>query len=232
MRLINTETLALDEFFDRTIPQYVILSHTWGENEISFQQFQNGVLNNKIKQCCVQARKEGFGYVWVDTCCIDKTSSAELSEAINSMFRWYKEAVLCYVYLEDFSLLRDRLKPCKWFTRGWTLQELIAPPVVEFYDTHWVRFGTRMSLQMVISALTRIPVPMLTASKALQDYSVAVRMSWASRRNTTRLEDRAYCLMGLFDVNMPMLYGEGLRAFQRLQEEILKRNEDYSLFAW
>ena len=249
MRLINTETLALDEFFDRTIPQYVILSHTWGENEISFQQFQNGVLNNKIKQCCVQARKEGFGYAWVDTCCIDKTSSAELSEAINSMFRWYKEATLCYVYLEDFSLLRpdvkwwdsdtlaaeqlgNRLKPCKWFTRGWTLQELIAPPVVEFYDTHWVRFGTRMSLQMVISALTRIPVPMLTASKALQDYNVAVRMSWASRRNTTRLEDRAYCLMGLFDVNMPMLYGEGRRAFQRLQEEILKRNEDYSLFAW
>jgi hypothetical protein len=231
MRLINTANLKLEEFFDSRIPKYVILSHTWGKSEISFQQFQNGILNNKIENCCRQAQKEGFQYAWVDTCCIDKTSSAELSEAINSMYRWYQQSAICYVFLEDFSELRPerkwweraetdtemlvrQLRSCRWFTRGWTLQELIAPSCVEFYDTHWTHIGTRMNLQKAISAITGIPLPVLTATKAPQEYNVAVRMSWAAKRQTTRLEDEAYCLIGLFDVNMPMLYGEGRRAFQ------------------
>lgn len=249
MRLINTSTLKLEEFFDSRTPEYVVLSHTWGRNEISFQQFQNGVLNDKIKNCCKQAQKDGFQYVWVDTCCIDKTSSSELSEAINSMYRWYKHSSICYTFLEDYSdpspksnwwerigpdtdTAIERLRTCRWFTRGWTLQETIAPSTVAFYDAHWNYFGTRMSLQEAISAITRIPLSVLNTTKSPQEYNVAVRMSWASKRRTTRLEDEAYCLMGLFDVNMPMLYGEGHRAFQRLQEEIIRRYDDYSLFAW
>ena len=245
MRLVNTSTLKLQEFFDSKIPEYVILSHTWGANEISFQAFQNGELNDKIKNCCKQAQKDGFQYAWIDTCCIDKTSSAELSEAINSMYRWYQHSSVCYTFLEDYmepfpkhdwwergeTDIRQ-LRSCRWFTRGWTLQEIIAPSCVNFYDGHWTFLGTRVTLQGAIFAITGIPIPVLNATKTLQEYNIAVRMSWASKRKTTRLEDEAYCLMGLFDVNMPMLYGEGRRAFQRLQEEILKRYDDYSLFAW
>jgi len=245
MRLINTSTLKLQEYFDSKIPKYVVLSHTWGANEISFQAFQNGELNDKIENCCKQAQKDGFQYAWIDTCCIDKTSSAELSEAINSMYRWYQHSSVCYTFLEDYMapfIKRDwwerdetdirQLRSCRWFTRGWTLQEIIAPSCVNFYDRHWTFLGTRMTLQWAISTITGIPIPVLNATKTPQEYNVAVRMSWASKRKTTRLEDEAYCLMGLFDVNMPMLYGEGRRAFQRLQEEILSRYDDYSLFAW
>lgn len=249
MQLIRTSTLKLEEFFDSRTPEYVILSHTWGRNEISFQEFQNGALNDKILNCCKQAQKDGFQYAWVDTCCIDKTSSSELSEAINSMYRWYQHSSICYTFLEDYSepfpkrnwwaraepdteTLIQQLRPCRWYTRGWTLQEIIAPSCVQFYDTHWTYLGTRMTLQRAISSIARIPLPVLNADRTPQEYNVAVRMSWASKRQTTRLEDEAYCLMGLFDVNMPMLYGEGRRAFQRLQEEILKRHEDYSLFVW
>jgi Heterokaryon incompatibility protein (HET) len=246
MRLINTKTLELEEFIGQ-IPEYIILSHTWGKDEISFTEFQKGKRNDKITNCCKQARKENFDYAWVDTSCIDKTSSAELSEAINSMYRWYQKSAVCYAYLEDFSYPQadgywrngtesestmSSLEKCRWFTRGWTLQELVAPPVVEFYDRNWVQFGTRVGLQTVLSKVTRIPVPVLARTKTPQNYPVAARMSWAARRKTTRQEDEAYCLMGFFDIHMPMLYGEGGRAFQRLQEEILKQEEDYTLFAW
>jgi Heterokaryon incompatibility protein (HET) len=249
MRLINTATLQLEEFFSSAVPEYVILSHTWGKNEVSLQQFRNGAVNEKIKKCCAQAQRTGFRYAWVDTCCIDKTSSAELSEAINSMYRWYQNAALCYTILEDFTIddwmknwwdgsaqawldSSPRFRSCRWFTRGWTLQELVAPTVLEFYDRNWAYLGTKMSLQNVISEITEVPIEVLAGNQTPRDYNVAVRMSWASRRQTTRLEDEAYCLLGLFDVNMPMLYGEGRHAFQRLQEEILKRYEDYSIFAW
>ena len=246
MRLINVNTLKLEEFVD-VIPEYIILSHTWGKDEVSFQKYQIGERNAKISRFCEQARKENFSYAWIDTCCIDKTSSSELSEAINSMYRWYQSSAVCYVYLEDFSNLRPdgrwcdstesestirNLEKCRWFFRGWTLQELISPPVVEFYDRDWVISGTRVGLQEILSKITRVPIPVLTRIKKPRDYPVAARMSWAAQRETTRVEDEAYCLQGLFDVYMPLLYGEGRRAFQRLQEEILKQEEDYTIFAW
>lgn len=186
------------------------------------------------------AREAGLLYVWVDTCCIDKTSSAELTEAINSMFQWYKDAVVCYAWLADLlpgsSLLaEDRnssFKDCRWFTRGWTLQELIAPREVKFYDQEWTFRGTKADLSDTISSITRINTQVLQNIELLYRLPIAQRMSWAANRQTTRIEDTAYCLLGIFDVNMPLLYGEGLKAYARLQEEIVRESNDLSLFAW
>lgn len=259
MRLIHSTTHLLKEFYNR-IPNYAILSHTWGQEEVSLQEFEKGqelekdqelekgqefekhqakhkAGYTKIKLCCEQAKRDGFEYVWIDTCCIDKTSSAELSEAINSMFQWYKEAQVCYAYLDDVTSednpqsSNSAFGKSRWFTRGWTLQELIAPWSVEFYGKDWHDIGTKLSLQKIVSAITGIPTNALNFHD-MDSFSVAQRMSWAANRQTTRVEDRAYSLMGLFGVNMPMLYGEGERAFGRLQEEIMKTSDDHSLFAW
>jgi hypothetical protein len=241
MRLVNTATCKLEEFSGR-IPEYAILSHTWEEQEMSFQDMQGCNAEKtagfaKVKSCCELVEREGFEYVWIDTCCIDKTSSAELSEAINSMYRWYKEAQVCVAYLvdvpseEDPHPLYSAFARSKWFTRGWTLQELIAPPSLEFYGKDWSEIGTKLSLHDTVSKITGIPIPVLKLGD-VGSFSVAQRMSWASKRQTTRIEDMAYCLMGLFDASMPMLYGEGKRAFIRLQEEIMKISDDYTLFTW
>jgi hypothetical protein len=237
MRLLNSSTLELEEFLDDRVPKYAILSHRWLDGEVSLQEMQNGTGSTKagyakLKLCCAQAVKDGLRYAWVDTCCIDKTSSAELTEAINSMYRWYQNAVVCYAYLSDVEGSNaSSFKESAWFTRGWTLQELIAPANVEFYDSTWRNLGTKESLKDVISERTGIDVAMLEGADP-EDFSVAKRMSWAATRTTTRVEDRAYSLLGLFGVNMPMLYGEGERAFIRLQEEIMKHSDDQSLFAW
>ncbi|KAK9413923.1 putative Heterokaryon incompatibility domain-containing protein [Seiridium unicorne] len=156
MRLMKTGTLEIRDFFGDQIPKYAILSHTWGEEETTLQDMQLIALKRqqhhfmhklgylKVKSACNSALAEGYEWVWVDTCCIDKTSSADLSEAINSMYLWYKAAAVCYVYLADYlQSASDRLlEKSRWFTRGWTLQELIAPACVEFYDGAWKRMGT------------------------------------------------------------------------------------------
>ena len=174
--------------------------------------------------------------MWIDTCCIDKKSSAELSEAINSMYRWYEDARECYVHLSDVSWdLQNEEESRKsfirslWFTRGWTLQELIAPSHVEFFDRDWKSIGTKGSLLAEISATTGINKFDL---EAWTGACIATKMSWMSRRKTSRIEDMAYCMLGLFDVNMPLLYGEGRKSFMRLQLEILKKSDDESIFAW
>ena len=231
---------------DNTIPPYAILSHTWGNDEVSFHDLCKYVEGEpsesegyqKIRSCCALAISQGYDYVWIDTCCIDKTSSAELSEAINSMYRWYKESQVCYAYLSDFHIGHLGLWTCdlelafrssRWFTRGWTLQELLAPENVIFYDKSWWDFGTKLSLRVQISLATGIQQGhMITMNSA----SVAQKMSWASRRTTTRVEDIAYSLIGIFDVNMPLIYGEGQKAFMRLQQEIVRTTDDESIFAW
>jgi hypothetical protein len=186
----------------------------------------------KIKDCCAQALAARFNYVWIDTCCIDKTNSTELSEAINSMFRWYQNAATCYAYLGDVSSSDTQpFTYSRWFTRGWTLQELIAPTDVLFFDQNWDEIGSRASLGEDISNITKIPFTALM-NAPLQNHSVAEIMSWAAGRKTTRIEDRAYSLLGLFGVSMPMIYGEGEKAFLRLQLEIMKATTDHSLFAW
>lgn len=295
---------------------YAILSHTWGAEEISLHEWRaielkrdqdNDFANllalslqfgawtqhterkagyRKVVDFCNICLRDGYEWAWVDTTCIDKTSSAELSEAINSMFRWYRKAARCYALLtdvEDKSVIVDTVSEdgsstssgsrsdesdnevdlmkqsyweehpppdvssieweqhkksgfmsSRWFTRGWTLQELIAPPTVRFYDRNWQLIGTRYKLARVIEEITKIPCKVLTCpyGDTFLEYPVAEIMSWASKRQTSRVEDIAYSLLGLFRISMPLLYGEGQNAFKRLQEEIIKRTTDHSIFAW
>ncbi|KAI1279861.1 heterokaryon incompatibility protein-domain-containing protein [Xylaria sp. FL0933] len=248
MWLIDTTLLELRFQARPTWQSYAILSHTWEEEEeVSFQDFhdtearvkKNGF--KKIKAVCELARLGGFKWCWVDTCCIDKTSSAELSEAINSMFRWYKESAVCFAYLGDLlpdsseeriTNFDEELGKCAWFRRGWTLQELIAPREVEFFDRDWGMRGTKAELIDALQKITGISRQVLISSEFLRETPAGTRMSWAADRRTKRVEDMAYCLLGLFDIYMPLIYGEGERAFIRLQEEIIKDKHDLSIFAW
>jgi hypothetical protein len=216
------------------------ITHRWQDDEVSFQHILDGSGPRKkgyakLKLCCDQAVEDGLTHAWVDTCCIDKSSSAELTEAINSMFQWYQNAAVCYAYLFDVgnseSSPRENFAESAWWTRGWTLQELIAPVNVEFFNSNWYKLGTKKSLSPDIAAITGIDVKALLGT-TFDSFSIAQKMSWASKRTTTRVEDRAYSLLGLFGVNMPLLYGEGIRAFKRLQEEIIKQSDDHSIFAW
>ncbi|KAK4141481.1 ankyrin repeat-containing domain protein [Dichotomopilus funicola] len=204
MRLLNTATGKLETFSDADTPLYAILSHRWTSNKITFQDLHDPHVQrkegySKISNSCRIAAKNGLDYLWIDTCCIDKTNSTELSTAVNSMYQWYRDAVVCFAYLSDVPAV-DFARSL-WFTRGWTLQELLAPSTI-------LR-GCDLSLA-----------------------SNAQKMSWAANRVTTVTEDLAYCLMGIFGINIPMLYGEGGKSFLRLQEEILKTTDDFSLFVW
>lgn len=257
LHIIDVQTFEFKSYEEDAAPKYAILSHTWGDDEVTYKDMRKYREQAKlkagyeeIKRCAELAIGENLKYFWIDTCCIDKSSSAELSEAINSMFRWYQNAAICFVYLADVQptllwgnpyqdaslyLARDvcavGFKDSRWFTRGWTLQELVAPKFLVFYSRGWVRIGTKQDLRPEITARTLIPYEVL-ATVGFDHTSMAQRMSWASSRTTSRKEDMAYCLLGLFEVNMPLLYGEGKRAFMRLQEEIIKRSEDMSTFAW
>ncbi|EAA30124.1 HET-domain-containing protein [Neurospora crassa] len=249
MRLINAHTLEIEYFTGTSIPNYAILSHTWVAKEATFQKWTNKWTRlthkhrpsfHKILATCRQARRDGLDYVWVDTVCIDKSSSAELSEAINSMYTWYEKAKICYVYLSDVAASGakgnddtfDSLRKSRWFTRGWTLQELIAPEHVQFFTKDWEVLGAKKALAVLISTITGIDAACLKKEKRLRDYSIAQRMTWAAKRETTRVEDLAYCLLGIFGINMPLLYGEGPKAFMRLQEEIIKVSDDHSILAF
>ncbi|KIK13029.1 hypothetical protein PISMIDRAFT_119679, partial [Pisolithus microcarpus 441] len=245
----------MKEHDDKTA-RYAILSHRWGA-EVNYEEMiglmkmeeeERGEVKQrhgyqKIIKSCEQATKDGYEWLWVDTCCIDKRSSAELSEAINSMYRWYQNAQVCYAYLNDvgestFPTKEDCNKFDKsngwpeWFVRGWTLQELIAPKEVRFFNKDWVHIGSKWQLAPMLQDVTGIPSKVLRSGLAGKHFCVAQIMSWAANRETTRVEDRAYSLMGLFGVNMPMLYGEGKKAFQRLQLEIIRISSDHTIFAW
>ncbi|KAI6041049.1 heterokaryon incompatibility protein-domain-containing protein [Pisolithus marmoratus] len=269
---VNTATEIFGEFYgaDLEEKEYAILSHCWGvvkqgEKEVSFKEINKllvmseGMRNEirgrtgykKIIDTCRQAQKDRLEWVWIDTCCIDKNSSPELSEAINSMYKWYANAELCYAYLHDtegdpwqhgrMHSWEDRQKSTpKWFSRGWTLQELIAPKVVHFFDQKWERIGDKAELAWTLSGITRIPGRVLKeglqkALTSVHDYerpSVAQIFSWAADRTTTREEDWTYSLLGLLGVHIPLLYGEGKNAFRRLQLEIIRTSNDQSIFAW
>jgi hypothetical protein len=238
MRLLDTSSITLIEFHNPP-KNYAILSHTWEREEVSLQAFgtdgSRSLLGwKKIQKSCELARAEGWEYIWIDTCCIDKTSSAELSEAINSMFNWYKQASVCYVFMADVTCSPIDFKSAefrgsRWFTRGWTLQELIAPTHLVFLNNEWQELGTRTSLSLQVERATKISYSNLLH---FEECSVATRMSWAAHRSTTRIEDQAYCLLGLFGINMPLIYGEGENAFLRLQQEIIRQSDDETIFVW
>lgn len=284
MRLLSTRSLKLVSFDGRPLPPYAILSHTWEDDEVRYEDVFSGNSTSvmptekrgytKIKYSCDQAQRDGLEYIWIDSCCINKSSSAELSEAINSMFNWYERASRCYVYLFDVNRPNHpqvAFEQSRWFRRGWTLQELIAPVHVEFYDHQWTPLGDKGThsrridfsdsadgydgfeaifnldfaqpedyegnLAYRIESATRIPIEVLTLkqrpiSRLLSRFPAAQRLSWAANRQTARIEDRAYSLLGLFDVKMPLLYGEGNEAFVRLQQEIMNRYHDQTLLAF
>lgn len=233
---------------------YAILSHTWTNKEQSFQDLElvrqrcnesdqnpRDHVSTKVRNCCVQAERYGYKWVWIDSCCIDKTNDAELSEAIDSMFRWYEHSKLCFAFLEDvpshddISAENSAFRRARYHTRGWTLQELLAPAVMIFVSDEWKQLGTKQELASLLQDITGIPSHYLTRQSSFLDAPISMRMMWASRRNTTRVEDEAYCLLGLFGIKMPTIYGEGRQAFQRLQHEIVKRSlvdSDTTLFVW
>ncbi|KAH8593059.1 hypothetical protein B0O99DRAFT_743067 [Bisporella sp. PMI_857] len=243
MRLLeynNNGEFCLTEFID-DIPPYAILSHTWGPEEVTFGDITDGNGTkktgfDKIRFCGEQARRDGLQYFWVDTCCINKSSSAELAEAINSMFRWYRNAVKCYVFMPDvprptvdsedgFLPWESAFQTSRWFTRGWTLQELIAPTSVEFFSKNRELLGDKKSLERHICEITRIPSKAFRGSP-LAEFSATERMLWAETRQTTREEDIAYSLLGIFDVHMPLIYGEGrANAVERLREAIDRKEK-------
>jgi len=269
MRLIDTTTLRLHEFFGDDIPSYAILSHTWGKEETSFQEWQaisadskeeedcrkafeksakKGIL--KILGACKEAKSYGFNWLWADTNCIDKTSSAELSEAINSMFQWYARSGRCYVHLSDVSMPPSgrfpeaQFRNSRWFTRGWTLQELLAPENITFYAETWDKLAglgdfvpaddltSWVHVRAAVSQVTGIALRRLGTPLSSQGACISEKMAWLARRKTTRIEDMSYCMLGLLDINMPLLYGEGAKAFTRLQHELIRSSNDHTIFCW
>jgi hypothetical protein len=232
----------LVSFNDDHSPPYAILSHTWNEDqEVTYNELVAGTGKdrtgyNKIRFCHDRAAADDLEYFWVDTCCIDKSISDELSTAINSMFHWYQRAMKCYVYLSDVSVPEEVTDPeafritwmaafrrSRWFTRGWTLQELLAPASVEFFSKEGKRLGSRISLEQEIYEITKLPIAVFRG-QSLVRFSVEERMSWAAQRTTTLKEDKVYCLLGIFEVFLPLIYGEGeAYATLRLREEIQKR---------
>ncbi|OQV03579.1 WD domain-containing protein [Cladophialophora immunda] len=239
MRLLERQPdgdLVQREFTDKDAPPYAILSHTWLENneeEVTFQDVVDGSGKRKagwekIAFCSNRAAADGLRYSWIDTCCINKKIYAELQKAISSMFRWYQRSTKCYVYLSDVSFhdtqapWEQAFQESRWFTRGWTLPELLAPASIEFFSRDAHRLGDMRSLERQIHEITAIPVTALRG-KPLYQFSVNDRMRWKESRDTTKEEDLAYSLLGIFDVEMPLEYGEGrVAAFERLRKEIDK----------
>ena len=260
MRLLECDStgefVLTKDLADASVPPYAVLSHTWGPDteEIKFNDLTESAGKNKTKTgyeklrfCAKQVKCDGLKYFWVDTCCIDKSNSTELQEAINSIFRWYQNAVKCYVYLSDVrrpvectddqidqqSCMQD-FRRSRWFTRGWTLQELLAPASVEFFSKEGDKIGNKKSLERQISEITGIPDSAIRGS-SLSSVSIIERFSWQENRDTTQEEDRAYSLLGICEVYMPLIYGEGRQnAFRRLRKEIDEaskgvKREDFSV---
>jgi len=254
MRLLHIESndtpdptlqISFSEFVGSNVPPYAILSHRWREQEVLYDDMvaaDRSVARSKkgyakLEMTCQLALEYGLSYVWSDTCCIDKSSSAELSEAINSMYSYYTHSAWCIAYLDDVEFDEiwpgEYLSRSAWFSRGWTLQELIAPLKLTFYAKSWNKIGTKADLCVEVSLASNIAVKVLRDREAISAVGVSEKMSWAAKRVTTRPEDEAYSLMGIFGVNMATLYGEGRSsAFRRLQLEILHTTTDHTLFAW
>ncbi|RYP80699.1 hypothetical protein DL770_006113 [Monosporascus sp. CRB-9-2] len=244
MRLLQRQgdgSVTLTKYLIDTLPPYAILSHTWGDDdqEVNFDDITKGLGQHKdgyrkIEFCAKQASADGLQYFWVDSCCINKSSSAELQEAITSMFRWYQNSSKCYVYLPDVSndnkqmnelprfFWEPAFRKSRWFTRGWTLQELIAPRCVEFFSVEGQKIGDKTSLEQLLYEITGIAINALRG-RPLSEFGINERMLWSRGRETKRKEDKAYSLLGIFGVSTYVNYGEGEEhAMNRLREEIDK----------
>ncbi|KAK8017363.1 hypothetical protein PG993_013689 [Apiospora rasikravindrae] len=269
IRVIDTSTFELHQERHSIIrdARYAILSHRWQDEEVTLPQLPSHarVLRSshgpmpdqphleKIRGACQEARNQGYKWLWIDSCCIDKSSSEETKESLNSRFKWYHDASMCITYLadvqhdltrtdiEDAIFNTPQCQPSEWFSRGWTLQELLASNQLGFYDKHWTRIGTRADSAAVLGRITGIGVTYLTEAEDFQKASVAQIMSWMAGRSTTKEEDLAYSMLGIFEVTMDRgdnsfimdpLYGRGRDAFIRLQKYLLAWKVDESIFAW
>jgi hypothetical protein len=240
MRLLHFDALGrliLTDFRGKPIPPYAILSHRWGNSEILIEDVSNGNYKEKeegyrkLRFCAEQAAQDGLRYFWIDTCCIDRWNNNERSKAINSMFEWYGKAARCYVFLSNVSVAsvteasqrsswEASFRASDWFTRGWTLQELIAPVSVDFFSREGLRIGDKASLDRLLHDITDIPLAVLH-NCSLEQFSTSERMRWAEKRTTSEEEDIVYCLLGLVGISMSITYGEGqTRARRRLQAEM------------
>ncbi|KAI0201667.1 HET-domain-containing protein [Astrocystis sublimbata] len=247
MRLLNTETYEVKSNNSGVHnEQYGILSHRWlGDEEITYQQLPNYTAELRSGERPLKL-PQGLRWLWMDTCCIDKTDARDYAEAINAMYSWYRDAALCITYVSDVGIRKDHRsrdpevfrradgKFSEWFSRGWTLQELLAPWSLEFYDMDWNYMGTKRELATALATITGIDSGYHTGEKHINEACIAVKMSWMSHRETTYPEDMAYSMIGIFNIAMPVVYGEGgPRAFRRLQEILLSSHiMDESLFAW
>ena len=255
MRLLNTSTYKVSGM-GAVRADYAILSHRWLRNgEITYQELNSTNARgsnldetqleslNKTKEACAKAREQGLDWIWMDTCCIDKTNAVEYTRSINSMFEYYRKAKVCYAYLSDvdcsapgWQKFRRKEQPdleSEWFERGWTLQELLAPEYMEFYDREWRLIGTKDKLAEDLHRVTHIERKYLINSRTIKEASVATRISWMAGRTTTQLEDIAYSMLGILNINMTAQYGEGAKAFMRLQETLIESpSSDESIFAW
>lgn len=222
--------------------RYAILSHRWlPRGEPTFQDMASGMAtgpgHEKLRRFCEEASSHGFQFSWSDTCCIDKTSSSELDEAIRSIFRWYSNAAICIIHLAQTTSV-DCMGLDEWFQRGWTLQELLAPPVVKFFNANWRPLTSEPNDKRDDGIMGRVAHITGCGSPSLRafdpgPFDVDLRMTWAARRKTTRGEDMAYSLMGIFDVTLQPAYGEGAeRAFCRLVELIMQSSGNTSVLNW
>ncbi|KFA69570.1 hypothetical protein S40285_09522 [Stachybotrys chlorohalonatus IBT 40285] len=258
MRCLNTITFVLHNGLQEVFKRegYAILSHRWADDEITFDQIGDYTTElrsitgshpipqlDKIIGACAIARQQGRRWVWIDSCCINKSSSQEYQESINSMFKWYSDAAICIAFLSDIrrdpSIINEPQpfyntqtgRPSVWFTRGWTLQELLAPKDMQFYDGDWQYIGTKAELALPLSQITAIKLEYLTGEEDFRSACIAAKMSWMAGRETTREEDMAYSMLGIFNTTMTIQYGEGMAAFLRLQDMLISKNDE-SLFAW
>ncbi|KAF8554893.1 hypothetical protein OG21DRAFT_1522170 [Imleria badia] len=244
--------LPREEVIRRLVAQqlkYAIFSHRWSQQEATFEMVQKAGLAGlgsdapqgykKLENFCAMAVAHDCWLAWADTACIDKRSSAELEQSIRSMFSWYRNSAVCIIYLAESSGMGD-FKDEPWFTRGWTLQELLAPAQIKFYTKDWTPIKSMTDcpndkdndeMLQAISGATGIKAHDLRYfSPGL--LNVREKMVWASKRQTTLEEDVAYSLLGIFDISMPITYGEGKRAFRRLMEVIVQDCREWQIFAW
>lgn len=265
MRLLNVHTGEFRDFHGDRIPPYVVTSHRWSSNESTYKDVlkkknpeREGY--QKILRFCAFARQvfrdpkspeKPIDWIWIDTCCINQNSSAEVSESINSMWSWYSQATHCIAHLKDVrsftsgggqeGVLFD-FRKSEWFERGWTLQELLAPQCVVFVTHNWEVIGrkspddhactvTSTILNDVVAEVTGIPKDVLCGFESRRAViSKEMKMAWAANRQTTKVEDAAYCLFGIFGVHMPLIYGEGERnARRRLEQEIRNKEREDDL---
>lgn len=263
MRLLHTKDFRLVEDKDpefQTDPRYAIVSHRWLPGETESLDFSSrdiagdsSPVIKKVRGACKQASDDGFSWIWIDSVCIDRSNAVELGRAINSMFKCYRKATICYTYLSDVVMMDtprpdtsifnrhredasadsdDQGEVSEWFSRGWTLQELLAPANMQFFARDWSLIGTKQQLAPLIAKITDIDVGYLTGEKDFREACIAAKLSWMANRRTTEEEDRAYSMLGIFDIPMEVIYGEGKRAFTRLQKHLLETCADESIFAW